>query len=105
MKGFKISDVKQSRIVGIACNSLTELKNKGKTKLKIPLNEEVRIFLPDGTEVESEEYFQTLPNQAILLLKQDHEKILTGVELFTNKYVYLDTRVYPVRGESVTPLK
>uniref|UniRef100_A0A1B6KTR6 CIDE-N domain-containing protein n=1 Tax=Graphocephala atropunctata TaxID=36148 RepID=A0A1B6KTR6_9HEMI len=92
LKGFKISDVKQSRVVGIACKSLTELRNKGKAKLKIPSKNKVRVFLPDGTEVESEEYFQTLPNQAVLLLKQDHEKILTGADLIYNalKYVNID---------------
>lgn len=35
MKGFKVSDATRARTVGIACRSLTELIDKGKTKLKV----------------------------------------------------------------------
>ncbi|XP_054275503.1 DNA fragmentation factor subunit beta-like [Macrosteles quadrilineatus] len=92
MKGFKVSDAKRSRIVGVACKTLEELVNKGRTKLQIPSKSNVRVFLPDGTEVESEEYFVTLPAQSVLLLKQDNEDFLTGADLIYNtlRYVNID---------------
>lgn len=34
--------------------------------------------MTDGTEVDTEEYFQSLPNQTMLIFKQEHEVILTG---------------------------
>lgn len=35
MKGFKVSDASRTRTVGIACKSLSELIDKGKTKLEV----------------------------------------------------------------------
>lgn len=44
----------------------------------MPKINKIKVFLTDGTEVDTEEYFQLLPNQTMLLFKQEHENILTG---------------------------
>jgi len=65
MKGYKVSDAKRCRTVGVACRTLDELRIKGCVKLNIKNN--VRIQLLDGTFVDDEDYFQTLPSQTVLL--------------------------------------
>jgi len=43
--------------------------NKGKDKLNYPMDKPVYVVLEeDGTEVDEEEYFQTLPDNTLLML-------------------------------------
>lgn len=82
MKGYKVSDAKKSRTVGVACQTLDELRVKGCVKLKIEKN--VRIQLLDGTCVDDEDYFQTLPSQTVLLFLKPGESAYTGADILYN---------------------
>ncbi|XP_049781340.1 DNA fragmentation factor subunit beta isoform X5 [Schistocerca cancellata] len=79
MKGFKVSDAKRTRRVGVACCSLDELKKKGRLKLNI--DEDVTVQLEDGTIVDDEDFFQTVKEQSLLILLKDGEDAITGAEL------------------------
>ena len=47
----------------------------GKEKLNYPLDKEVYVVLEeDGTEVDEEEYFQTLPENTLLMLLHAGDK-------------------------------
>jgi hypothetical protein len=82
MKGYKVSDVKRNRTVGVACQTLDELKVKGSLKLNIKTN--VRVQLLDGTFVNDEDYFQTLPSQTVFLLLKPGESAFTGADILYN---------------------
>jgi hypothetical protein len=82
MKGYKVSDARRSRTVGVACQSLDELQVKGCVKLNIGKN--VRIQLLDGTCVDDEDYFQTLPSQTVLLFLKPGENADTGADILYN---------------------
>jgi hypothetical protein len=85
MKGYKVSDAKRKRTVGVACQTLDELRVKGCDKLNI--EEEFRIELLDGTGVEDEDYFQTLPEQTVLLFLKRGESASDGVEILYNALI------------------
>lgn len=76
MKGFKITDVNRRRIVGVACGSLSQLKQKACDKLGI--SGDVVVALEDGTQVDEEDYFQLLPAQSVFVVHRKTERILTG---------------------------
>jgi hypothetical protein len=77
MKGCKVSDAKRRRTVGVACQTLDELRRKGREKLNI--EEDFRIELLDGTSVEDKDYFQTLPSQTVFLFLKPDENAPNGV--------------------------
>lgn len=79
MKGYKVSDAKRNRTVGVACQTLDELRRKGSLKLKIKNN--VRVQLLDGTFVNDEDYFQTLPSQTVFILLKPGESSFTGADI------------------------
>lgn len=82
MKGYKVSDAKRNRTVGVACQTLDELRVKGSFKLNIEKN--VQIQLLDGTFVDDEDYFQTLPSQTVFLLLKPGESAYTGADILYN---------------------
>lgn len=82
MKGYKVSDAKRNRTVGVACQTLDDLKVKGSLKLNIKKN--VRVQLLDGTFVNDEDYFQTLPSQTVFLLLKPGESAFTGADILYN---------------------
>ncbi len=50
-------------------HSTTLSSHQGKEKLNYPMDKEVYVVLEeDGTEVDEEEYFQTLPENTLLML-------------------------------------
>jgi len=50
-------------------NGLFQIFFKGKEKLNYPLDKLVYVVLEeDGTEVDEEEYFQTLPDNTLMML-------------------------------------
>jgi hypothetical protein len=83
MKGYKVSDAKRNRTVGIACQTLDELRVKGCVKLNIKYGN-VQIQLLDGTYVDDEDYFQTLPPQTVFLLLKRGESAITGADILYN---------------------
>ncbi|XP_023346892.1 cell death activator CIDE-A [Eurytemora carolleeae] len=71
---FKITDRLRILRKGVMAASLQELIQKGKERFEYETYAEVYIVLEeDGTEVDEEEYFQTLPDNTnfMLLLKDD----------------------------------
>ena len=72
-KPYKIQDAER-RIgrVGVAASTLKDLKEKAAAKFGIEPTSKLRIVLEeDGTEIEDEDYFATLPGQtAFVVLKQ-----------------------------------
>ncbi len=52
---------------GIGAKSLRDLQEKIINKFALPTKNRIRIFLPDGTEIDDEEYFQRLPPQTHLI--------------------------------------
>jgi len=82
MKGYKVSDAKRCRTVGVACQTLDELRVKGCVKLNIKKN--VQIQLLDGTFVDDEDYFQTLPSQTVFLFLKPGESANTVADILYN---------------------
>ncbi|KAL9969949.1 hypothetical protein ACROYT_G022237 [Oculina patagonica] len=71
MKAYKIQDVNRKKRTGIVANSFADLKQKGAKKLAI--SKDCRVCLEDGTEVEDEDYFNTLPHQTVLVFVRPDE--------------------------------
>ena len=69
-KPYKIQD--QERKIGrfgITAANLVDLRRKSAEKLCIPKNEKIVIVLEeDGTEVQDESYFATLPEQTTFVI-------------------------------------
>ena len=68
LKGFKISictnrDTKK----GIGAKSLKDLQEKIVKKFELSSKKGIHIFLPDGTEIDDDEYLQRLPPQTDLI--------------------------------------
>ncbi|XP_069692787.1 DNA fragmentation factor subunit beta [Periplaneta americana] len=79
MKGYKVTDAKRNRMIGVACQTFLELKQKGCNKLGI--KEDVKIQLQDGTYIDDEDYFQTLSSQTVFILLKPGESAITGAEI------------------------
>ena len=69
-RGFKIRKFQDSELIGVAVQSLAELKQKGATIFGLELSM-CHIQLEDGTQVLDEEYFSTLKEQTILEFVDD----------------------------------
>jgi len=68
-KPYKIIDRKREVKKGVMAETLDELVNRGKAKLNYAIDKKVYVVLEeDGTEVDEEEYFQTLPANTLLML-------------------------------------
>ncbi|CAG0886114.1 unnamed protein product, partial [Darwinula stevensoni] len=73
-KPMKLWDGKRDSRKGIVVSTLQELLIRGKEKLGISESIKVQIVLEaDGTHVETEEYFQSLPSQTVLLMLRPGE--------------------------------
>ena len=76
-KPFKIQNGNGEGRVGITASSLKELQEKG--QLKLNLKKVFKIVLEnDGTEVNDEKYFRSLPSQAVLVFLSDEEEEWEG---------------------------
>nr|CAD7459852.1 unnamed protein product [Timema tahoe] len=91
VRGFKVTNSVRSRTVGVACRSFDELVDKSCQKLDIP-RKTVVVQLLDGTIVDDEEYFQTLPQHMLLIFLRPGENSLSGADILYNalKAVNLD---------------
>ena len=69
-RGFKIRKFQDSELIGVAVQSLAELKQKGATIFGLELSM-CHIQPEDGTQVLDEEYFSTLKEQTILEFVDD----------------------------------
>eukprot|EP00090_Calanus_glacialis_P047076 TRINITY_DN9547_c0_g1_i1.p1 TRINITY_DN9547_c0_g1~~TRINITY_DN9547_c0_g1_i1.p1 ORF type:complete len:211 (-),score=97.42 TRINITY_DN9547_c0_g1_i1:453-1085(-) len=68
-KPYKVLDRTRSVKKGVMAANLEELLGRGKEKLGYSTNTEVYAVLEeDGTEVDEDDYFQTLPNNTTLML-------------------------------------
>ena len=68
-KPYKVMDRTRSVKKGVMAASLEEFVGRGKEKLGYSTNTEVYAVLEeDGTEVDEDDYFQTLSNNTILML-------------------------------------
>uniref|UniRef100_A0A8D8YUC1 DNAation factor subunit beta n=1 Tax=Cacopsylla melanoneura TaxID=428564 RepID=A0A8D8YUC1_9HEMI len=73
VKGFKVTDSRRTKMVGVAAKSFRELLTKCCIKFDVK-KRNVKLVLLDGTLVENEDYFQTLPNQSVLLIQSPGEQ-------------------------------
>lgn len=81
-KGFKVTDADRKTRVGIAAKNLEELKKKTIDKFKLRLlMKEINFQTSDGTLIESNDYFQTLPAQTLLIWVKEGEKAATDAEI------------------------
>lgn len=81
-KGYKITDAERKTRVGIAVRNFDELKKKTIDKFKLSLSSaQISFQTPDGTMVESEDYFQTLPAQTLLIWVKSGERAETDAEI------------------------
>lgn len=83
MNGYKVTDAKRSRLCGVACKSLDQLRQKGCAKLKLKPSSVV-VRLQDGTIVDDNDYFKTIAPQTILILSPADQPVATGYELLYN---------------------
>lgn len=82
VKGFKVTDSERCLRVGIAVKTLEELTQKTKEKFKLKLEEsQIKFQTPDGTIIESDEYFQTLQSQTLLIWVKKGERAQTDAEI------------------------
>ena len=69
MKGFRIAlDTDPRKRKGVACQNLLELKSK--ISIKFSLNENFKILMEDGTEIDDEEYFCSIPQNSLLIVSR-----------------------------------
>nr|CAD7596661.1 unnamed protein product [Timema genevievae] len=80
VRGFKVTNSVRSRTVGVTCRSFDELVDKSCQKLDVP-RKTVVVQLLDGTIVDDEEYFQTLPQQTLLIFLRPGENSLSGADI------------------------
>jgi hypothetical protein len=81
-KGFKVTDAERKSRVGIAAKTLDDLKKKTVDKFKLKLSARDIFFqTQDGTLVESDDYFQTLHAQTLLVWVKNGEKAETDAEI------------------------
>lgn len=79
MKGYKVTDSSRSRMFGVACESLRQLRSKGSTRLG--LEGEVYLALDDGTIIDDEDYFAMIPAQTVVIFYRKTEAVVTGKPL------------------------
>ena len=68
LKGLKVSlDTNPELKKGIGAKSLKDLKEKIATKFDLSAKKKLYVFLPDGTEIDDDEYFDNLASQTNLI--------------------------------------
>lgn len=71
---FKVTDFKRERKVGVVAKSLEDIKSKAQDKLS-KTSDKIKVVLEsDGTEIDEEDYFNTLENNTTLMVLFDDEK-------------------------------
>lgn len=65
---------------GIGAKSLRDLQEKIINKFELSTKNRIKIFLPDGTEIDDEEYFQRLPPQTHLIATTKNKLEVTSDE-------------------------
>ncbi|CAK1546995.1 unnamed protein product [Leptosia nina] len=97
-KGYKVTDVRREKKIGIAAESLQELIEKSCKKFGFNVScAECRLYVAeDGTLVDDDEYLKTLPPQTLFILLQKSEKMVTDFDYYYNmirstKKDYIDT--------------
>lgn len=76
MKAFKVTANKdRSKKFGIAANSIEALNEKVKKKFGI---ESFELFLSDGSLIDDEDYFLSLPAQSLIVVAEKGEEVKTG---------------------------
>lgn len=100
MKGYKVTNAARSKICGIAASNLKELKAKAVLKFQVSETENYNLILLDGTVIDNEEYFQTLPAQSLLVLAGEHEEVITGSDIIYNALKAINVE-YLRAGESI----
>ena len=66
LRPFKITDEAKSVRKSVMASTLRELKMKAILKLDMDVQSEVKILEDDGTQLDEEDYFQTLTDGAVL---------------------------------------
>ncbi|KAL4709953.1 hypothetical protein ACJJTC_003916 [Scirpophaga incertulas] len=97
-KGFKVTDLKRDKKIGVAAENLDELIIKSCQKLGFNVaSTECRLFVAeDGTRVDENEYFNTLPPQTLFVLLKNREKMVTDFDYYysmirSTKKEYIET--------------
>ncbi|XP_049868821.1 DNA fragmentation factor subunit beta [Pectinophora gossypiella] len=83
-KGYKVTDVRREKKIGIAAENLKELIEKSCRKLGFNVScAECRLYVAeDGTQVDDDEYLGTLPPQTLFVLLKSSEKMVTDFEYY-----------------------
>ncbi|KPJ02635.1 DNA fragmentation factor subunit beta [Papilio xuthus] len=99
-KGYKVTDVKREKKIGVAAENLKELIEKSCQKLSFNVScAECRLFVAeDGTQVDDDDYLATLPPQTLFILLTKKQKMVTDFDFYYNlirssKKDYIDTGV------------
>lgn len=97
-KGYKVTDVKREKKIGVAAENLKELIERSTKKLDFSVScAECRLFVAeDGTQVDDDEYLATLPSQTLFVLLKNREKMITDFDYYydlirSHKKDYIDT--------------
>ncbi|XP_072932212.1 DNA fragmentation factor subunit beta [Epargyreus clarus] len=97
-KGYKVTDVRREKKIGVAAENLQELIDKSCRKLGFNVSSsECRLFVAeDGTQVDDDDYLNTLPPQTLFILLKDKEQMVTDFDYYYNvirstKKDYIDT--------------
>ena len=70
----KLVDASRDFRIGVTAGTLTDLIERAKIKLEIPSSNSVRVVLEqDGTEIDDNDYFNTLDPDTSLMVLRHHE--------------------------------
>ena len=75
---FRIYNAEKRRTIGIVAKSLAEVKETASVKFCL-IPESCCIFLENETEVENEDYFKFVPDDAKLTVTGDRGEWMTGI--------------------------
>ncbi|XP_045448958.1 DNA fragmentation factor subunit beta [Melitaea cinxia] len=83
-KGYKVTDVKRVKKIGVAAENLEELIDKSCKKLGFNVScAECRLYVAeDGTHVDDDDYLKTLPPQTLFILLKEKEKMVTDFDYY-----------------------
>lgn len=59
----------------VIASTLQELMSKGKKKLSLNEDTDVRVYLEDGTEVDDDDILKSLESQTIMYLLQEYDTV------------------------------
>ncbi|KAJ0177032.1 hypothetical protein K1T71_007041 [Dendrolimus kikuchii] len=83
-RGYKVTDVKREKKIGIAAENLKEFIEKSAQKLGFNVRcADCRLYVAeDGTQVDDDEYLDTLPPQTLFILLKNTEKMVTDFDYY-----------------------